>query len=138
MTEFLALFFGNHSLEKKIEGVVQMNSFRALTPDEAANIKPAKKISWQKARDSAISRGLGGQSVGLVEFASGENRQGFIVPIFIGREAMDLVRASAPWKIPSGIAGEVSEVPFNIETCMEYVATTLLHFDLVRPTRIGT
>jgi hypothetical protein len=76
--------------------------------------------------------------VGLVEFASGENRQGFIVPIFIGREAMDLVRASAPWKIPPGIAGEVSEVPFNIETCMEYVATTLLHFDLVRPTRLGT
>ncbi|KAJ7449252.1 hypothetical protein FB451DRAFT_754747 [Mycena latifolia] len=121
MSDFLALFLGNHPLEKKIEGVVQMNAFRPLTPAEAEGIKPGKKMTWLKAREGASRRGLADQSVGLVEFASGENRQCLIAPIFIEREAMDLVRASAPWKIPSGITGKVADVPFNLDTCMEFM-----------------
>ncbi|KAJ7476206.1 hypothetical protein FB451DRAFT_1246168 [Mycena latifolia] len=121
MADFFTLFIGNQPLEKKIEGVVQINAFSPLTPDEAAKITTGKKMVWRKAKEEASRTGLVAQSVGLVEFGTGDNGQCLTFPILIGGDAMDLVRASAPWKIPSGIKGEVADVPFSIETCMEFM-----------------
>jgi hypothetical protein len=39
---------------------------------------------------------------------------------------MALVKAAAPWKIPSGIAGKIGDVPFNIESCLECVTRCIL------------
>jgi hypothetical protein len=68
----------------------------------------------------------GGRTVVLAEVSYGESQLCIVFPVVIGKEAMALVKAAAPWKIPSGIAGKIEDVPFNIESCLECVTRCVL------------
>ncbi|KAJ7909978.1 hypothetical protein B0H13DRAFT_2329786 [Mycena leptocephala] len=95
MADLLTLFLSPQDLAQKIDSVLQLNAFCPLTPEEAAAITPRKQMIWCDAIAAQ-----GGCTVVLAE-------------------AMALAKAAAPWKIPSGIAGKIGDVPFNIESCLE-------------------
>ncbi|KAJ7731948.1 hypothetical protein B0H14DRAFT_3616050 [Mycena olivaceomarginata] len=91
----------------KMKGMLQLNALTPLPP----------------ARESANRNGFSDDSVGLMEFGNGDGQQTITCPVHIQKAAMDLVRASPPWVMTSAITGKTTEVPFNIETCMEFINT---------------
>ncbi|KAJ6632099.1 hypothetical protein B0H10DRAFT_2426955 [Mycena sp. CBHHK59/15] len=123
MPDFFNIFIGQPLGAGKIKGMVQVNAFTPLTPAAMAELTPMRKEIWRQARESANKMGYGGDSVGLVEMGSGESEQTITCPVHIHQPAMELVRASPPWEMKSAITGVVTEAPFNIETCMEFMNT---------------
>ncbi|KAJ7165506.1 hypothetical protein C8R43DRAFT_946192 [Mycena crocata] len=123
VSDFLAILLSQDG-SQKIKGVVQLNSFRPLSPTEATKISPLKKEVGRKAKEAAAARGRIEQCV-LIEIAHGENRQAASCPLLIGKEAMDLVRPSVPLKVVSGTTREVIDLPFSIDTCLEYINTQI-------------
>ncbi|KAJ7504839.1 hypothetical protein B0H11DRAFT_1979569 [Mycena galericulata] len=123
MPDFFDIFIGKPPRTEKLKGMVQVNAFTPLPPAALAALTPMRKEIWRKARESADISGFGGDSIGLIELGNGESVQTITVPVHIQAEAMDLVRRSPPWEMKSAITGAVTEAPFNIETCMEFINT---------------
>jgi hypothetical protein len=86
---------------------------------------------WRQARENADRMGFEADSVGLMEFGNGASQQSITCTVHITQAAMDLVRESPPWVMTSAITGRSTEAPFNIETCMEYVARCLRMFPVI-------
>ncbi|KAJ7457777.1 hypothetical protein FB451DRAFT_1372424 [Mycena latifolia] len=73
--------------------------------------------------ESANKNGFGGDSVGLIEIGSGDSDHTITLPVHIQRAGMELAREASPWVMKSAITGQVTEKPFNIENCMEFMNT---------------
>ncbi|KAJ6626094.1 hypothetical protein B0H10DRAFT_2000297 [Mycena sp. CBHHK59/15] len=124
-TDLFNIFLGQPLSEEKIKGMVQVNAFTPATPAQMAELTPKRKEIWRKARESLNKGGFPGDSMGLMEFANGESEMTITVEVHIQRAAMQLVElgASTPFEMTSAITGEVTKLPFTVETCMEFMNT---------------
>ncbi|KAF8157359.1 hypothetical protein K438DRAFT_2026235 [Mycena galopus ATCC 62051] len=114
-------FMARRNRYRKMDGMVQMNSFWPLTPGEVATITPGKYQVWREARDSVDTKETPDWSVGLVEIANGENRQTFTLPVIIGSPILSLVKEGAPWKMVYPDNGEVIKSLMTIHSSMEFL-----------------
>ncbi|KAJ7162487.1 hypothetical protein C8R46DRAFT_1353380 [Mycena filopes] len=119
--QFFDIFIGKPIPTDKIPGMLQVNAFTPLPPTAMADLTPKRMDIWRQARAAADKTGFRGDSVGLLEFGNGENVQTITLPVHIQHRAMDLVRVSDPWVMTSAITGIQTEVPFNTESCMEFM-----------------
>ncbi|KAK6977490.1 MYND-type domain-containing protein [Favolaschia claudopus] len=127
IANFVSIFTGMDEQldqQKKMQGMLQINAFTPLPASEMANLTSTRKSIWRKARDGANANGNQNYSVGLVEFGNGDvGGHTITCPVFISDPALEMVRISDPWIMKSAITGQQSEVPFNIDTCMEFMNT---------------
>ncbi|KAJ6573112.1 hypothetical protein DFH09DRAFT_1312375 [Mycena vulgaris] len=122
MPDFFNIFIGQ-PVGDKVQGMLQVNGFTPLPAAAMADITPMRMKIWREARESANKNGFKGDSVGLVELANGEGEQTITLPVHIQKAAKELARQLPPWVMTSAITGKVTEAPFNIETCMEFMNT---------------
>jgi hypothetical protein len=126
MANFLNIFLGDQlDAKMKMKGMLQLNALTPLPPGAIADLTPLGMDIWHQAHESANRNGFSDDSVGLMEFGNGDGQQTITCPVHIQKAAMDLVHVSPPWVMTSAITGKTTEVPFNIETCMEYVSSSL-------------
>ncbi|KAJ7161895.1 hypothetical protein C8R43DRAFT_316048 [Mycena crocata] len=118
MPDFFNIFM-DEPVSDKMRGMLQVNAFTPMPREKMADLTPMRKEIWRTARQSANKR----DPVGLVEFGNGESLQTFTFPVYIQSAAMDLARASSPWDMKSSITGQVTEAPFTIENCMQFMNT---------------
>ncbi|KAJ7714031.1 hypothetical protein B0H14DRAFT_3523112 [Mycena olivaceomarginata] len=124
MPNFLNIFLGDQlDAKMKMKGMLQLNALTPLPPGAIADLTPLRMDIWHQARESANRNGFSDDSFGLMEFGNGDGQQTITCPVHIQKAAMDLVRVSPPWVMTSAITGKTTEVPFNIETCMEFINT---------------
>ncbi|KAK7002185.1 hypothetical protein R3P38DRAFT_3041964 [Favolaschia claudopus] len=125
LSNFVSIFMGEPvDQQEKMQGMLQINAFTPLPASEMPKLTPMRKSIWNNARDSANAHGNQNHSVGLVEFGNGDvGGHTITCPVFISNPALEMVRLSDPWIMRSAITGQQSEVPFNIDTCMEFMNT---------------
>ncbi|KAJ6594919.1 hypothetical protein B0H19DRAFT_1057128 [Mycena capillaripes] len=121
--EFFNIFVNEPVDTANMKGMLRVNGFTPLTPQQMDDLTPMRMNIWRQARENADRLGFQGDYVGLMEFGNGTSQQKITCTIHIQQAAMDLVRESQPWVMTSAITGRVTEAPFNIETCMEFINT---------------
>ncbi|KAJ7779587.1 hypothetical protein B0H16DRAFT_1499301 [Mycena metata] len=117
--DFVKIFFGDPVPgNRRIQGMVQINSFRPWTPSElrTAALSPGKLGLWRKAKDEAPEC-----SVGILEAMSSDaGPQSAVTALIIRDKILDFVREAPPWKMRCPFTDEdMGEEPFNIETTLE-------------------
>ncbi|KAJ7659279.1 hypothetical protein DFH06DRAFT_1406427 [Mycena polygramma] len=85
-------------------GMLQIDGFTPFTRFQVAALTPSRRRVWQQAKDSLKEGQAAGHSLGLIEATNGDGQA-------IGISAVP----ACP------ITGEVTEQPFNIESCMEFL-----------------
>ncbi|KAJ6480469.1 hypothetical protein C8R47DRAFT_1135927 [Mycena vitilis] len=123
ITDFLKVFMGEPLGETTMKGMLQINKFCPATPEQMEGLTPMRMNIWREARASTDRAGFRNTPVGLIEFGNGMNPQTLTCPVRVGEDALDLVNESPPWVMTSAITGESNDLPFNIETCMEFMNT---------------
>ncbi|KAJ7230115.1 hypothetical protein GGX14DRAFT_409997 [Mycena pura] len=123
MPAFFNVFCGEPVPAGTFMGMLQVNRFTPLSPEAMADLTPMRREIWRQARESADKSGYAGHPVGLVEFGTGDSEQTLTCAVHVQPGAMELVRQAPPWEMKSSITGKVTEKPFNIETCMEFMNT---------------
>ncbi|KAJ7633719.1 hypothetical protein B0H17DRAFT_1149907 [Mycena rosella] len=122
--DFCRIFTGQPLGEKKITGMVQINSFLPYTADQAAALLPTKRAVWRRFKDT-LPFNCAQSPVAIAEIANGENRQQMTVPILVVDEMQEIFNASPPWtwKMPNfhPITGAVMDMPLTIAGSMEYL-----------------
>ncbi|KAJ7090468.1 hypothetical protein C8R44DRAFT_648243, partial [Mycena epipterygia] len=113
--DFLNIFLGNQARGGEIKGMVQVNAVTPLESIATAKLGPERALVWHKARETSNA----GDCLGLIEFGNGESVQTIASTIRIEPPVMEFVRQAEPWVRTSAITGEVTEVPFNFDTCLE-------------------
>jgi hypothetical protein len=131
ITDFFSIFMDEPLDTANIKGMLQVNGFTPFMPHQIADLAPKRMDIWRQARENADRMGFEADSVGLMEFRNGANQQSITCTVYITQAAMDLVRKSPPWVMTSATTGKSTEVPFNIETCMQYVARRLWMFPVI-------
>ncbi|KAF7292590.1 MYND-type domain-containing protein [Mycena indigotica] len=91
-------------------GMLQITAFQPSTICKLEELTEMRQEIWKKARESADQAGCEGDSVGLVEFASGGERHD-----------VDMSFPHPQVDDQSAITSEVTEVPFSIATCIEFM-----------------
>ncbi|KAJ7091758.1 hypothetical protein C8R44DRAFT_647232 [Mycena epipterygia] len=120
--DFLDIFFGKQPRAGEMKGMVQVNAVTPMESIAAAELSPERALVRHKARETSNPD----DCLGLIEFGNGESVQTIASAIRIEPLAMELVRRAEPWVKTSAIMGEVTEVPFNFDTCLEYVRIFLV------------
>ncbi|KAJ7752479.1 hypothetical protein DFH07DRAFT_825496 [Mycena maculata] len=123
--DFVNIFLGQGPSKKTIPGMLQVNGFTAGTQAQMVDLTPKRREIWREARERANSSGCRGDSVGLVEFTNGGNKNinSITMPVHIESAAMRLVKEAEPFPMVSAITGEVMIRPFSTEACMEFINT---------------
>ncbi|KAJ7175051.1 hypothetical protein C8R43DRAFT_943325 [Mycena crocata] len=94
MEDFLSILLGKPTPDK-IKGLLQVNGFQALTPEEAEDsFTPATLGVWRHARQQLNKKGFSDRPVGLVQIANGVGTQMMTLPVAIDDMAIELVRES--------------------------------------------
>jgi hypothetical protein len=118
LTKTFRVFMGETiPKDEKILGMIQVNGFSSVPPEYLEERRRLKM--WRDARQSTDDPGYRDTSIGLVEFGNAGSEQTIMFPIHIGAAALEFVQSSAPWTMTSAITGEVTKVPFNLESCLE-------------------
>ncbi|KAJ7031341.1 hypothetical protein C8F04DRAFT_1262950 [Mycena alexandri] len=97
-SNFSKIFTNQRLGDGEIEAMIQLNSF---DPPDVLDVAPARQKMWHQF------------------ISCGECRLSAYTPIMIGRQALELVRASRPWSFVCPTTGKVIERPFSIESCMD-------------------
>ncbi|KAJ7121692.1 hypothetical protein C8R44DRAFT_622541, partial [Mycena epipterygia] len=113
--DFLDIFVGNPPRTGEIKGMLQVNAITRMESVAPARLSPERAHTWRIARESSNP----GDCLGLIEFGNGKSVQSIVCPILIQPPAMDLVRSAAPWGRRSAVTGEVTDVSFNFDSCLE-------------------
>ncbi|KAJ7824111.1 hypothetical protein B0H13DRAFT_1919310 [Mycena leptocephala] len=110
-----------------MKGMPQVNTFTSLTPRQMADLTPKRMDKVSGARRGKTRTGWASRQIPRGSWSSGMGRASSRLPAqHIMQAAMDLVRESPPWVRTSAITGRSTEMLFNIETCMECCAPSLV------------
>jgi hypothetical protein len=83
----------------RIKGMLQVNTFEALTPAEAEEtLTPAKLGSWRAAREELNRQGLVEHQLGLVQIGNSAGGPRGALPVVIDRKAVETL-ANSPFTI---------------------------------------
>ncbi|KAJ7436877.1 hypothetical protein B0H11DRAFT_2108884 [Mycena galericulata] len=115
--DFLDFFLGKQPSAGEMKGMVQVNAVTPLDSIAVAELPPERALVWRNAREATSA----GDFPVLIEFGNGESVQTIATAIFIQPPAMQLVREARPDIRQSAITGQVTEVPFNFDTCLENI-----------------
>ncbi|KAJ7504870.1 hypothetical protein B0H11DRAFT_1979701 [Mycena galericulata] len=89
MKDFIGILL-DQPIADRIKGVLQVNSFQALTPAEAEEtLTPAKLGSWRNAREELNRQGLVDHQVGLVQIGNSAGGPRGALPVVIDREVIE-------------------------------------------------
>jgi hypothetical protein len=105
--------------DEKILGMIQVNGFSSVPPEYLE--EPRRLKLWRDTRQRADDLGHRDTFIGLVEFGNAGSEQTIMSPIHIGAAVLEFVRTAVPWDRTSAVTGEITKVPFNLESCLEYV-----------------
>lgn len=120
LTKLLRIFMGETiPKDEKILGMIQVNGFSSVPPEYLE--EPRRLKLWRDTRQRADDLGHRDTSIGLVEFGNAGSEQTIMSPIHIGAAVLEFVRTAVPWDRTSAVTGEITKVPFNLESCLECV-----------------
>ncbi|KAJ7031371.1 hypothetical protein C8F04DRAFT_1262975 [Mycena alexandri] len=117
-SNFSKIFTNQRLGDGEIEAMIQLNSF---DPPDVLDVAPARQKMWHQFVNLVTDEERAWSSVGIVQILCGECRLSAYTPVMIGRQALELVRASRPWSFVCPTTGKVIERPFSIESCMEFL-----------------
>ncbi|KAJ6465915.1 hypothetical protein C8R47DRAFT_1326374 [Mycena vitilis] len=101
----------------ELQGMLQISAFTPLEDE----MTPTRRRVWESAREGGAAADT--EPVAVVEFGRGDFGQQITCALPIEDEARAIVRRARPWTVESAITGKVTQAPFNIETCMEFINT---------------
>ncbi|KAF7364396.1 hypothetical protein MSAN_01100300 [Mycena sanguinolenta] len=112
-------------LDRKVQGMIQFNGFRAGTSADMLSLTPQRREIWRKTRDEANAKGLRTDQdpVVLVEFGYGDGLNSITSALLIDSKTKMIMKESMAegFIMTSAITGEVTTLPCNIETSMEFM-----------------
>ncbi|KAJ7664412.1 hypothetical protein DFH06DRAFT_323106 [Mycena polygramma] len=117
--DFVKIFTGQPLGKKKIQGMVQVNSFDPYLPSDMAGINLVKKETWRRGKAS-LPKDHAGWSVGLIQVKDGEY-QNVVAPMVIGDTALEFVRRTPTLKYNSSTGELIREMPMSVEACLEFL-----------------
>ncbi|KAJ7881240.1 hypothetical protein B0H13DRAFT_2345222 [Mycena leptocephala] len=98
MKNFIGILL-DQPVPDRIKGMLQVNTFEALTPAEAEEtLTPAKLGSWRAAREELNRQGLVEHQVGLVQIGNSAGGPRGALPVVIDRKAVETL-ANSPFTI---------------------------------------
>ncbi|KAJ6605321.1 hypothetical protein DFH09DRAFT_1353800 [Mycena vulgaris] len=121
--DFADIFLGEGSSEKKVQGMLQVNAFTPAT--DPRRFSPERRALWRSARAMADSAGFHSDPVAIMDIVHTDGQNSMTIPFWIHSEVKKMVTAgiSAGFVIASGVTGEMTRVPYTVETCMQFINT---------------
>ncbi|KAJ7431583.1 hypothetical protein B0H11DRAFT_2210131 [Mycena galericulata] len=107
----------------QLQGMLQINAFTPLEPAPRTldELTPARRRVWESAREGGAAYET--EPIAVVALGRGDFGQQITCALPIEDDARAIVRRACPWTVKSAFTGKVTEAPFNIETCMEFINT---------------
>ncbi|KAK7002187.1 hypothetical protein R3P38DRAFT_3041967 [Favolaschia claudopus] len=125
MSNFLAIFRGEKSklgMNEKMEGMLQINSVSLIRPTDPLFRSSTIQNMWRRERTKADADPVSaGRSIGMMEFGNGDGNHTITFAVHIVPAALHLVQKSEPWIVKDPITGQETLLPFNIDSCLEYM-----------------
>jgi len=123
--DFAEIFLGEGPVDKKIEGMLQVNGFTPATPSQMQSLTPKRREIWRQERERVTSEGFRNDPVVLVEIAYVDGPNTITIPLRIDSTAKQMVKQaiSEGFTMTSAITGETTKLPYTVETCMQFMNT---------------
>jgi hypothetical protein len=132
--DFAEIFLGDSPVEKKIEGMLQVNGFTPATPSQMESLTPKRREIWRQERERVASERFHNDPVALVEIAYANGPNTITIPLHIQLPVKQMVKQaiSEGFTMTSAITGETTKLPYTVETCMQYYQFTVaIHRPLI-------